>query len=381
MSAKRSWTGRAAAAAMAVGLALATSAAVAAPAAEQVESMIVPSAKSLLRFYPTQLSSTPAGIVEDQDVWLAKVQGLMAGAPSLLQQSILMSQTKQEFSSNVALLQQMQKGVLEQSALNLRSQAKSGQMAPKLGFTGPSDLVYTALEPCRIMDTRNASGASGVQGPIAGGSLKHIPGFITAGTDWSQYGQIAPLSDCGLNSTVGNRIWAVAIVITIPAEGGRPNFDAFLGVSDINNLNTTLSHVALNFTHGQGISTLYIVPQIPGNTIYFAMPAGLSANIIFDVVGYFAINLATALECSNQTDSVVVSNGITGDIKTGSCAAGFTLTGGGCDWGAGTTGNLKTLDLSGERDTDGAWACTGTNNVGADRTLRATAYCCRVPGR
>src|SRR5438105_3238482 len=101
MSAKRSWTGRAAAAAMAVGLALATSAAIAAPAAEQVDSVIVPSAKSLLKFYPTTLSTSAVGAVEDRDVWLAKVQGLIANAPSWLQQNVLSSQTKQEFSANL----------------------------------------------------------------------------------------------------------------------------------------------------------------------------------------------------------------------------------------------------------------------------------------
>ncbi len=33
-------------------------------------------------------------------------------------------------------------------------------------------LVYKPLEPCRIMDTRNATLASGVQGPIAGGAVQ-----------------------------------------------------------------------------------------------------------------------------------------------------------------------------------------------------------------
>jgi hypothetical protein len=226
------------------------------------------------------------------------------------------------------------------------------------------------------MDTRHASVASGVQGPLVGNHLYNIPGYITAGTDWSSYGQTAPLSDCGLNNTYGGSIWAVAIVITIL----NPNFDAFLGVGDVNNLATTLSTVALNFTHGQGLSTMYIVPQ-GLNTIYFAMPTGLSAQLIFDVVGFFHVSDATALACSNQNSSVLISTGNTGDTKTPACGAGFTLTGGGCDWGGGTTGLSKTIDLSGERDSDGAWACTGSNNIGSDRTLRATAYCCQVPGR
>ncbi len=69
-------------------------------------------------------------------------------------------------------------------------------------------------------------------------------------------------------------------------------------MGDIATLASTLSTVALNYTHGQGLSTLYIVPQtVSGNIIYFAMPARLSANVIFDVVGYFAVSQVTKLEC------------------------------------------------------------------------------------
>jgi hypothetical protein len=69
--------------------------------------------------------------VEDQDVWLAKVQGLMAGAPPLLQQSLLMSQTAQEFAANVALLQQMQEGSLKPSAARIQSQLQNGVATKK----------------------------------------------------------------------------------------------------------------------------------------------------------------------------------------------------------------------------------------------------------
>ncbi len=101
-------------------------------------------------------------------------------------------------------------------------------------------LVYKPLEPCRIMDTRSATLASGVQGPIAGNSLKTLPGFVTAGQNWGQYGGSAA-SDCGLTSPPGASINAVALVATIL----NPNFDAYLGISDVNDLSTVLSNVAL----------------------------------------------------------------------------------------------------------------------------------------
>jgi len=279
----------------------------------------VPSAASLLRFYPTRLASTPIGASEDQEVWLAKVQGLMAGAPPLLQQSLLQSQTAQEFAANVALLQQMQEGILKQSALDMRSQAKSGLMKEK-ALGDASNLVYKPLEPCRLMDTRNATGG-GVIGPLSGGTLYDIPGFITTGGNWGLYGGNGS-SDCGLTNPPGTFIHGVAIVITILA----PNFDAFLGVGDVNNLATTLSTVALNYTHGQGLSTMYIVPQDQSNTIYFALPAGLSANIIFDVVGYFAVSDATALQCTTQASAAAaIGAGSTGSATSPAyfrCTAG-----------------------------------------------------------
>ncbi len=145
------------------------------------------------------------------------------------------------------------------------------------------------------MDTRAASPDSGVQGPIVGDTLYNFPGFIAAGSNWSLFGGSA-VSDCSLNDTVGANIQGIAMVITIL----NPNFDAFLGVGDTNDLTTTLSTVALNYTTGQGLSTMYIVPQTTSNTIYFALPTDLSADLIFDVVGYMVTSDATALQCTTQ---------------------------------------------------------------------------------
>ena len=121
--------------------------------------------------------------------------------------------------------------------------------ANKIGkLTISKSIVYTPLAPCRITDTRTASQASGVQGPIVGNTLYNFPGFIAAGSDWSLFGGSAT-SDCSLNDTVGVNIQAIDIVVTIL----HPDFDAFLGMGDVNDLNTTLSTVALNYTADQGL--------------------------------------------------------------------------------------------------------------------------------
>jgi hypothetical protein len=211
-----------------------------------------------------------------------------------------------------------------------------------------------------------------VQGPIAGGSLKQIPGFITAGSNWGPYGQPAPLSDCGLTNPPGTSIKAVATVITIL----NPNFDAFLGVGDVNDLNTTLSTVALNYTHGQGLSTMYLVPQITTNIIYFALPAGLSAHLIFDVVGYYVMSDATALQCTTQISAAAtIGAGSTGSATSPTCGAGYGLTSGSCD---SDSFNMKLVSDEASGQT---WLCSANNLGGSSAYLTATANCCRVPGK
>jgi len=326
---------------------------------------------SLARFYPIPLATSPIGVTEDRDVWFAKVQSLIAAAPPWIQQNVLASQTKAEFTANIALLEQMQKGAIEQGVTAVKSLAASGRIKaqnvqPEALGTGNGDLVYTAIEPCRIMDSRNAMPASGLTNPLVGNHLYSTPSETSSG--YALYGGNA--SDC-VNGP-GSNIWAIAIVITIL----NPNFDAFLGVSDINSLSTVLSNVALNYTHGQGLSTLYIAPQTTGLNIYFAMPSGLSANVIFDAVGYFASSSATALNCQAQNGTPVgIASFTVAGATSPTCPAKFFLTSGNCK---GTDAGLVLITSSAQND--GTWFCKYNNN-GSASTIEADAICCQVPGR
>jgi len=336
-------------------------------------------AAALLRFYPSDFASTPAGAVEDRDVWLAKLLGLAASAPPLLRQSLLMSQTRQEFDANVALLQQMQLGLIKQAGVDAQKKVRAtGKRVAKAGDVtanglGSNDsLVYFTIDPpCRIMDTRNATAASGVQGPILGGTQKSLPGFIGTGQNWANYGGQAAY-DCGLNGSVGFGIQAIALVVTVL----NPNFDAYLGIADTGVLSETLGTVAVNFTHGQGISSTYIVGQGYTNAIYFAMPTGLSANIIFDAVGYFSISPATPLSCVVVPGTLTpILAGADGQALSPVCSTGYTLVSGGC----------YALDFRVYLDqylpSAGKWQCQYTNTNAFASAIRADATCCRVPGR
>ena len=234
-------------------------------------------------------------------------------------------------------------------------------------------LVYSPLQPCRIMDSRNATAASGVQGPITGGVVYHVPGSLAAGQNWGQYGG-AGASDCSLFDPTGAAIYAVTIVATVL----NPNYDAYLGLSDASDLSTVLSNVALNFTQRQGLSTTYTVPQISSNNINFAMPPQLSADLIFDVVGYFSVIDATSLQCtSNSSTPTIISAGSSDSATSPACGVGYALTMGNCD------STSVSLSLSQHKSTAGnaAWLCTAMNRGSTSANLVATARCCRVPGK
>jgi hypothetical protein len=274
-------------------------------------------AQTLMRFYPVRLPWTPAGVTEDAAVWQAKVVGIVKSMPPMLRQSLLASDNADDFAANLDFFSQAQSAKLDGKVRAAVADAGSGPMHLK-SLADSDSLVFTALPPCRIMDTRSATGASGVQGPIAGGSLYQIPGFLAPANTYQQYG--GANSNCGLSTPPGSNIKAVALVITILS----PNFDAFLGVSDNSNLSAVLSNVALNYTHGQGLSTVYTVPQGLSNTVYFALPAGLSAQLIFDVVGYYKLE-SMACKRLGSGRFAIASMAATGVGATVSCPAGYVV--------------------------------------------------------
>jgi len=108
------------------------------------------------------------------------------------------------------------------------------------------------------------------------------------------------------------------------------------------------------------------------------MPAGLSAQLIYDVVGYYAAADATPMQCTTQSSSPVsIGSGASGSATSPACSTGYTLTSGSCD-STSFTLNLTQNKASGGNTT---WLCAATNRVGGAANLTATANCCRVPGK
>lgn len=170
------------------------------------------------------------------------------------------------------------------------------------------DLVYTPIAPCRIVDTRAAA-----SGPIAASATRSF--VATTATNFSSQGGAS--TDCGtagLNATV---VMVVATAITPTA----PGFATVYRFGDAQPATTSMQFAA----GAIAVNTLAV--QIPNPTVTssFTVYTSAQSDFVFDIVGYFAPPLATALDV--VTVSGVATNvaaGAYASLPTLFCAANYT---------------------------------------------------------
>lgn len=236
-----------------------------------------------------------------------------------------------------------------------------------------SDLVFTALTPCRILDTRPSQGGAGIW--TAGSTnIVHIGPYA----NFIPFGGSA--TDCGLSAlaTTGQIAAIMASVSTFnqAAAGyltffsnGAPN-PAPYGVSQ-----------SYNASPVQGIlSSFVVMPTDLLGVVYSAGYTSAQTDVVIDVVGYFATPKAVALDCnSTQSAAVAVPVSVWTSIDA-TCAAGYALTGGGYDTNEGTLGypGVWITSIPANATTWRVWV---DNQAAGARSVYAYARCCRVPGR
>ena len=225
---------------------------------------------------------------------------------------------------------------------------------PRLGSIG-SDLVYTPLQPCRIVDTRLAGG------PIAAAGSRN---FIGAG-EASYASQGGSATDCGLGSEVPG---ALALNVTAVTPNGP-------GYATVFTYNTSRPFAAsLNYVTGAIVNNAIItkVPD-PVAAADFTIYTQAQADYVVDVVGFFDTPAATPLECVNTTPVANPISANTVDIAFPStCAAGYTAVSLSCQPESLTTMAIVLMSDS---------SCAVKNNDGVTRNVFASQRCCRVPGR
>jgi hypothetical protein len=226
-----------------------------------------------------------------------------------------------------------------------------------------ADLVYTPVTPCRIIDTRSATG--GFAGRIIAGALNGKQ-FSVSLTNYAAQGGNA--GTCNIPIAPA----AVAINVTSTDQSGNGNLKV------IQTGGGTPNTSFLNFVAGVSTANAGVVRSagIVGGDNIFIFSAVADTHVVVDIMGYFAAPVATALSCVTSTDTLAtVAAGAIFAVDATACPAGYTAVSVNCRTSAYNSVNYVGMGI----DT-GGWQCQGTNTSGSSITLHASLQCCRVPG-
>ncbi len=178
-----------------------------------------------------------------------------------------------------------------------------------------SELAFTPIPPCRILDTQLAGGA------LVANTARSID--VTAVSDYSFQGGEA--SNCQIGGAGSFAALAVNFTIINPNVSGTLKTFPFLGTTPP--AATTMSYAA-----GEVRSNFTIVKLNQGaSTNELTLLSTAAAHVTADVVGYFKTPSAPAIDCVETFSSnITVSANSTGTGSSPACAAGYTIMSGGC---------------------------------------------------
>jgi hypothetical protein len=233
------------------------------------------------------------------------------------------------------------------------------EMLAKTLGAATTDLVYTPITPCRILDTRVAGG------PLGGGFTRDFNAVVGSGGNFSSQGGSA--TDCGVVAA-----GQAAVVVNVTAV--TPSGAGFATVYPFGATRPLASSV--NYTTGAIVNNT-VVAKLPNplTTKDFTIYTFATSDFVADIVGYYAPPQATALDCATVSGAPTnVAAGAYVSLPTLFCAATYTPTGLAISAGenvvvadsytAGNAGQIFVRSLS-----------ANAQNV------TAKLMCCRVPGR
>ena len=141
----------------------------------------------------------------------------------------------------------------------------------------------------------------------------------------------------------------------------------------------------LTYSAGLNISNGVVIPTCnwqgtSGGCVddIFIQTNASASHVVADLFGYFSVPQRTALDCTTVDVALPFGAGVGFTATaTASCAAGYTLTGGGAHSATGTNSmivNKLNLQVS------NSVVCLATNNQANAHTGFCQARCCRTPG-
>lgn len=219
------------------------------------------------------------------------------------------------------------------------------------------DLVFTPVQPCRIVDTRNALGA------IQAGLIRSYR--VTGKANYLDQGGSS--TNCTLQT---EQISAAVLYVTAVTPAGA-------GYATVYPYATNQPSTSnINYSAGDIVNGAAIVrvPN-PATTYDFTIFSYATSDYVIDVVGYYAPPRATALSCYDTALTTTnIAAGGTGQATAPACQAGFTATGLDCE----STSWSMPIVFSSLR---GGSVCGARNGGATTASLKVSQRCCRVPGR
>jgi hypothetical protein len=231
--------------------------------------------------------------------------------------------------------------------------AQKGATAPTAIGSLISDTVYTPITPCNLVDTRGTAGFSYAGGAFAASQIRTYNAY----------------NFCGPVPSNVAAVQVSAVTVYGGAGGGILSMMANGAPGPITNI----------FYSGYAPVTTTIPVNGPGNGgLFDAQISGVAgADLVIQVVGYFAAPVATPLQCVE-----VVGTGVSVPANTYlflgnslACAPSYSPVG--TSFGAGT----GVVQADNGKTTTNGWYSYVYNLGASAQTVTQRITCCRIPGR
>jgi len=239
--------------------------------------------------------------------------------------------------------------------------ADSDAISPTLG-SASGDFVFTPVQPCRIIDTRNAGGKI----PSFSSRSFFVHGAALTGQGGNPAGCISP---------VGEPRGVLINIVAVNSTGA-----GYLTVWPFNTAQPLAGVINYNPANKDPISNAFAVKTSYNIGYDISVYARTQTHVVADVMGYFSMPEATPLQgVTNPITNDVIPAGGAKSVFSPACPSGYTATGGGCHF---TTAFNAGYTIQGTRFGGGNnWLCDFTNSTGGNAQVEVHVICRRVPGR
>lgn len=231
-----------------------------------------------------------------------------------------------------------------------------------------TDLVFTPVTPCRIIDTRFATSPAGAP-PLAAGGVRYFLAGVGSGfTNYAAQG--GDITNCNLPDFSRAAV-AINLTVVTPASAG---YITAYPAGAVQPLAATL-----NFNAGDVRGNMAIVKVAQTTPVGLAIFSSSQTHLVGDIVGYYARPLVTELECIGSSAFQTAAANSQFSFSIPACTPGYTMTGAGCQQGNATSPSIMWAfnGLSGINSA----TCAGLNTSAFNVEISGIGKCCRIPGR